>query len=135
MGNGVLRALAEDIAHGLVREMRRPSLSAAPRSASVVDLLQELADRLSVLLSELGTDQSLSDKKQEAIPQRADTKLGRLTVGHPDEDEDEIDDAGSRFPNLKYAKPKYKNVESILKYIEREDDKGGVKLVIMNFND
>lgn len=40
------------------------------------------------------------------------------------------------FPNLKYRKPKYKNVESVLKYVESEkDDKGGVKLVIMNFND
>ena len=33
------------------------------------------------------------------------------------------------------AEPKYKNVESILKYNETPDDKGGVKLVIMNFND
>ena len=40
------------------------------------------------------------------------------------------------FPNLKYRKPKYKNVESILNYVEsNEDDKAGVKLVIMNFND
>ena len=39
------------------------------------------------------------------------------------------------FPNLKYAKPKYKNVESVLKYIEDSDDTGGIKLVIMNFND
>ena len=40
------------------------------------------------------------------------------------------------FPNLKYRKPKYKNVESILKYVEDEDGpSGGVKLVIMNFND
>lgn len=39
------------------------------------------------------------------------------------------------YPNLKYRKPKYKDVESILKYNEDEDDKSGVKLVIMNFND
>ena len=77
MGNGVLRALAEDIAHGLVREMRRPSLSAAPRSASVVDLLQELADRLSVLLSELGTDQSLSDNRARRSRKRSRRELTR----------------------------------------------------------
>lgn len=40
------------------------------------------------------------------------------------------------YPNLKYRKPKYENVGDILKYVESEDDgKGGVKLVIMNFND
>jgi len=42
---------------------------------------------------------------------------------------------GTNLPNLKYAKPKYQNVESLLNYIESKDDEGGVKLVIMNFND
>jgi len=48
-----------------------------------------------------------------------------------------ITDGGKRtnLPNLKYAKPKYQNVESLLNYIESKDDEGGVKLVIMNFND
>lgn len=51
---------------------------------------------------------------------------------------EKLEEKGVRvvFPNLKYRKPKYKNVESVLKYVESEkDDKGGVKLVIMNFND
>lgn len=39
------------------------------------------------------------------------------------------------FPNLKYRKPKYKNVESVLKYVEGEEGANGIKLVIMNFND
>ena len=42
---------------------------------------------------------------------------------------------GTNLSNLKYAKPKYQNVESLLNYIESKDDEGGVKLVIMNFND
>ena len=51
-------------------------------------------------------------------------------------DEDEAKGTGTKYPNLKYAKPKYENVESILKYIESPDDKPAiVKLVIMNFND
>ena len=51
---------------------------------------------------------------------------------------EKLEEKGVRvvFPNLKYRKPKYKNVESVLKYVESEkDDTGGVKLVIMNFND
>jgi len=50
-------------------------------------------------------------------------------------DEDEVKGCQAKYPNLKYMKPKYANVESILKYVESKDDQGGVKLVIMNFND
>jgi hypothetical protein len=40
------------------------------------------------------------------------------------------------YPNLKYKKPKYQNVNEMLKYVESDSGKGdGVKLVIMNFND
>ena len=38
-------------------------------------------------------------------------------------------------PNLKYAKSKYRNVESLLNYVEKGENQGGLKLVIMNFND
>ena len=55
--------------------------------------------------------------------------------GEAEEDEDEADAAGPSLPNLKYAKPKYKDVESILRYVESDDGPSGVKLVIMNFND
>ena len=58
-----------------------------------------------------------------------------LNVHSPDDDDDDDRHARSRLPNLKYAKPKYKDVESVLKYIEADQDSGGVKLVIMNFND
>lgn len=47
----------------------------------------------------------------------------------------EAEDTRVIYPNLKYAKPKYQNVSEILKYVESKEDKGGVKLVIMNFND
>jgi len=50
-------------------------------------------------------------------------------------DEEEVKGTQTQYPNLKYMKPKYDNVESILKYVESKDDQGGVKLVIMNFND
>lgn len=40
------------------------------------------------------------------------------------------------YPNLKYRKPKYQNVNEMLKYVEGDSGKGdGVRLVIMNFND
>lgn len=40
------------------------------------------------------------------------------------------------YPNLKYSKPKYQNVNELLKYVESDTGRGdGIKLVIMNFND
>ena len=44
-------------------------------------------------------------------------------------------EGSSILPNLKYAKPKYHNVGSLLNYVERGEDQEGLKLVIMNFND
>ena len=58
-----------------------------------------------------------------------------ITNDGDDDDGAEITGTGSSFPNLKYAKPKYKNIESILKYVDQAEELGGVKLVIMNFND
>ena len=40
------------------------------------------------------------------------------------------------FPNLKYAQPKYSNVSELIKYVESDEpQKGGIRLVIINFND
>ena len=44
-------------------------------------------------------------------------------------------EGSSSFPNLKYAMPKYNNVESLLNYVEKGEEQGGLKRVIMNFND
>jgi hypothetical protein len=64
-------------------------------------------------------------------------KLNKKLLGEKqnDNDEDEVKNTDSSFPNLKYARPKYKNVDSVLKYIEGQEEGKGVKLVIMNFND
>lgn len=50
----------------------------------------------------------------------------------------ELEKKGVRiiYPNLKYKKPKYKNIGDILKYTESDEGAGdGVRIVIMNFND
>lgn len=79
-------------------------------------------------------------KIEEALV-KAEEKLRKMSISgnvdddNDDDDNDEITNTKTTFPNLKYAKPKYQNVESILRYVESKEDKGGVKLVIMNFND
>ncbi len=82
------------------------------------------------------------NKKIQKADLKLEKMLGKVNKKTADEeqDEDEIhdeDDKKSRFPNLKYARSKYKNIESILKYNENEEegDKQGVRIVIMNFND
>jgi len=86
-------------------------------------------------LKEADSGKGLSDEDVKAKLEKVERKLAKRGITGEDEDEDEVVGTGSSFPNLKYAKPKYKNIESILKYIETDEDKGGVKLVIMNFND
>ena len=127
--------MAEDIAHGFAVEMRRPDKMAEAASASVVGLLlQELSDKLVALLGETAGERGRSEDHLDEMLGNAEKRLAALV---------KVDSDGRNGasvptvvqPNLKYRKPKYENVESILKYVEQQDDKGGVKLVIMNFND
>lgn len=50
---------------------------------------------------------------------------------------EKLEEKGVRiiYPNLKYAKAKYENVNEVMKYIESEGGADGIKIVIMNFND
>lgn len=69
---------------------------------------------------------------------KAEEKLNEALNLSVDSDDDDGDPSvpEPNFPNLKYAKAKYKNMESVLKYVESDNGSGGgVKLVIMNFND
>ena len=99
---------------------------------------------------------SKSMTKKEAL-EKANKKLGKIldktknkiedieTKQLKDLDDDmtikellELEKKGIRviFPNLKYAKPKYSNVSELIKYVESDKpQEGGVKIIIMNFND
>lgn len=60
---------------------------------------------------------------------KADEKIRKALKGKGDSDDDG-DDGG--------LKPKYENIDALLRYVESPDgatSAGGVKLVIMNFND
>lgn len=87
-------------------------------------------DKIIVTTNEKNNERGLAkaEEKLEKINKKINKKCD-------DNDEDEIKDTDSNLPNLKYAKSKYKNVESVLKYVESEEEGKGVKLVIMNFND
>jgi len=69
-----------------------------------------------------------NEKAHEKV-KAADEKIGKALKERGDDTSDD-DDEDSK-------KPKYRNIESILRYVESPDQGagGGVKLVIMNFND
>ena len=123
----LLNAAAKEIAEGLAPGMRREGPATDP-TAQVVDILLE---RLSTNVAGL-----LRQAELRGVSGPTASGLQR-SASH----RDLVDGAaggeatGGTFPNLKYAKPKYQNMESVLKYIEQAQDTGGFKLVIMNFND
>ena len=60
----------------------------------------------------------------------------RLSDDDDGDDDDGGDDSKSLFPNLKYAMPKYNNVDSIVKHNGNGDGgEDAVRVTIMNFND
>ena len=134
MRNG-LRGVAQEIGYDLVREIGRHRPMKTSRTGGVIDLLlDQLAEEV---VSELTADLKVGTATHDLEARLAtlEKKLNQLASTPSAEDDEEEDGRESRLPNLKYAKPKYKDVQSILKYVESEQDRGGVKLVIMNFND
>ena len=131
-----LQSVAQEISASLVREIQDPPVTTRGTEVSIVDLLlQQLASALVSQLAEGSSSGGSSSEDLEARLQKLERKLGIMAGDDEDGDEDEIHGTASDFPNLKYAGSKYRNVESMLKYVEKADDKGGVKLMIMNFND
>ena len=128
-----LKSIAQEISLSLVHEVEAGPPSEDSMSSVIVGLLTEqLATEVA---RDLGTRPRtpMPDDRLAARLTKLETRLNKL-IG-ADHDDDEATGGRSSLPNLKYAKPKYKNVESVLKYVESDEDKGGLKLVIMNFND
>ena len=131
----LLQQLVKEVARQLIEANAGEDLSDENSEAK----LQKVETKLEKQLTEADTGKGLSDENVQAKLEKVEKKLEKRGFTgedeHEDNDEDEAAGTGSSYPNLKYARPKYKNIESILKYIERDEEKGGVKLVIMNFND
>lgn len=131
-----LQRMAEEISQSLLVEMEQDQGVERSPSVNILDhLVKRLADEVVSQLGKAGSGNGLSDEHLEARLQKVERRLEKLANGAGDGDEAKTAETGNNLPNLKYAKPKYKNIESMLKYIESDDEKSGVKLVIMNFND
>jgi len=133
------REIAKRIALEVVTEVKGMELLAASRSLLRRLLVRGITQGLVPAPSPLNHPILHSQNRDiRSALAKAEEKLNRalnLSVDN-DDDDDDASDPRANFPNLKYARPKYKNMESVLKYIESDDGRsGGVKLVIMNFND
>ena len=133
--SSAFRGMAQEISHSLVGQMATRSTAERPLASGIVELLvQRLAEEVATQLLEDSGDIAPKGELGARL-EDLERKLERLLGEEGDEDDKETNEGGSSLPNLKYAKPKYKDVDSVLKYIERDGEQGGVKLVIMNFND
>ena len=132
----IMQSLASDISERLSADLRRLPDRATPGSAGIGDQF------LDVLAKHVVDAEYVPGGPERKIAGPADPgyqDLERRGVNldsiDGDHDDDEVHSERSRFPNLKYAKSKYGNMDSALKYIEDSQGTGGFKLVIMNFND
>ena len=141
----MLKGMAREISHSLTNEIGTPLLARTQETEGISTLLfqylaNEVARQLGAGSKEVATVQDL-DSRLQALEATVGSLVPNEQAGDgdegvdQDEDEDEVDGKGSSFPNLKYAKPKYKDMDSVLRYVDEQDGGGGIKLVIMNFND
>ena len=142
MTTTILQSLASDIADSLAADLRRLPNRSTPGSVGIGDqLIDELVNHVVEAMYVPGEPGTMIAGPVDPGHQDLERKGVDLDSIDDDDDDDDNDDddevhnGRTSFPNLKYAKPKYKNVESVLKYIEDSQDTGGFKLVIMNFND
>ena len=145
MDKNLLPVLAQEIAEALSMELRGVQRDQPAGYDTIVDLLlNHLAAKVVALMKEEQVERDpgepSTDTATETRLARAERSVEPLRIddsdnGKDEQDAEDDDPPTIRLPNLKYAKPKYKNVESVLKYIEGDEDRGGLKLVIMNFND
>ena len=131
-----LQHMAEEIGSRLVMELEDQQPAERSTESSTLDLFfHRLASEVVRQLRAPVPNTAPSDPAIDARLSKLHGRLEKLATHLRDGDEDEVAENGSAFPNLKYGKTKYQNLDSILNYVEKDDDKGGLRLVIMNFND
>ena len=128
-----LRVLADDIAIGLAQELRGQRERTRSSRPSIADsLVDRVANEVLERINGGQTSPFFGDESPLERLEQVEEKLNRLTAGFRGPvlerlagDESALDEEGA----------KYQNVESLIKYMESSDNGGGLKLVIMNFND
>jgi len=127
--------LKEILIQLVIRSLKKPQTGKVKlivnsnEPGKIDEKLEKADDKIAEVLGKAKTDQSDEQVEQVKLDDLDDLDLATIK---------KLEEKGVRiiYPNLKYRKPKYKNVESILNYVESEGGSGEIiKLVIMNFND
>ena len=160
----VIRDLADDIALGLVKEWRRRKAVPAPGALDMLvdQIAQESVSRQDnvqtstfserqILLRRLEQIESTVDQiVQESVGQQENVQANtfseqQIMTRRLQQVENTLEKLATRLQSgqgkyeagsdLDGEGSKYQNVETMLKYVDGSGAEGGVKLVIMNFND
>ena len=128
-----MQLLADDIALGLAQELSsQRAVAERPRSKFFDLIVEEVTQEV---VNALGSGDLLSRNADEGRALRlreVDNKLEAIVAKIRSATQREIIDGSS---DSSEEGSKYQNIESLIKYVESSDGGGGVKLVIMNFND
>ncbi len=128
-----LQGVADQIAGRLIHEITGDQQVARPPYQDMVDRLTRMVgEEVAAWLERVNADTGTEVKVVLDRLQEVERKLENLSS---ELDSVSAREGSSSLPNLKYAKSKYHNVESLMNYVEKGEDQGGLKLVIMNFND
>ena len=142
MRTSILQTVATEISNRLKLEMiegKELENSSVPNITLV--FLPGLAETVAQRLSSQGPVQPSAngDSEAEALLEsrlrKVELRLRRLTISPQTDAEAEVASTAKALPNPEEAKSKYGHMDSILKYVDASEEQGGLRLVIMNFND
>lgn len=134
--NKAFQGVADNIANTLIKEIVGDGQAASPLRKEIVDSeelvrapYQDMVDRLGRMVGsevaawiekineDTGTEvRAVLDRLLE-VEKRLEKLSSELDSGSEKA-------GGASLPNLKYAKSKYQNVESLLNYVEQGEDRG-----------
>ncbi len=123
-----MRVLADDIALGLVEQLQRRKVVSPPRAPAmfVGEVAEELGRRQDIVQTSAIPEQQVLLRRLQRVERTLEKLAARIRSG-PTE-------AGLGSDSGEEGS-KYQNVDTLLKYVDDSGADGGVKLVIMNFND
>ena len=127
----VMQELADDIALGLVEKLQQRKADPVPPAPSARDMLlerfaQESVGRLDMVQTGTPSERQALLQRLEQVENTLQILAAQIRLGQAEpEAESNHSEEGS----------KYQNVDTLLKYVDGPGAEGGVKLVIMNFND
>ena len=127
----VMQVLADDIALGLVEKWQgRKAVPVPPASSARGMFVEQLAQES---VSQLDTVQTGASSERQVLLQRLQQVESTLQILAAQIRLEPAESEADSNPGEEGSK--YQNVDTLLKYVDGSGAEGGVKLVIMNFND